>query len=61
MQLLELTVHGAQLLTHSGALLNAFEGQQHRFDLALAVDQHTTLGGTGLVGHGFGVVQHHPS
>jgi hypothetical protein len=44
MQALELMVHGAQLIADVIAVLDALEGQQHRLDLALAVDQHTALG-----------------
>jgi hypothetical protein len=44
MQALELMVHGAQLIADVIAVLDPLEGQQHRLDLTLAVDQHTALG-----------------
>jgi hypothetical protein len=37
-------VHGTQLITDVVAVLDPLEGQQHRLDLTLAVDQHTALG-----------------
>jgi hypothetical protein len=44
MEALQLVVHGAQLIADVIAVLDALKGQQHRFDLTLAVDQHTALG-----------------
>ena len=50
MQALQLVVHGNQLVTNVLAVLDASQGEQHRLNLALAIDQHAALRGSGLVG-----------
>ena len=52
MQAFELVVNRHQLITDVAAVIDPREGQQHGFDLSLAVDQHAALCGSGLVGHG---------
>jgi len=42
-QLLKLEMHRTQLFADGVAVFDALEGQQHRLDLALAIDQHATL------------------
>lgn len=51
MEPLQLLVHGTQLITDGLAVIQTFKREQHGFHLALAIDQHAALGGSGLVGH----------
>ena len=51
-QCLELGVDGAQLLTNGFGVLQLAQGQEHRFDLILAVDQDAAFAGARFVAHG---------
>jgi hypothetical protein len=51
MQALQLEVHRPELVADVATVIDPLQVEQHRLDLAFAVDQDAALGGSGLVGH----------